>query len=158
MSLADRLGRSIVLVALPAVVAAAGVWWWRTEVTGVNPALALVDQVTIDGFTQLVSGVTFDDPPTAYAQYLGATDDHVLDRVHAPGVRLTVRADPVSDPKPDAIVIAVGDAPRDCQLVLERFLPTAAPFARHGVGPRQAAELQNGTLTKLQLKVYCPEP
>ncbi|MEV6562826.1 hypothetical protein AB0M22_44410 [Nocardia sp. NPDC051756] len=138
------------------VLITAGVWWWREHKPGPNPALTLADQVTIDGFTRLTTGVIFDNPPSAYATYIGDTNDHILDQFHAPGIRIIPRSDPTRDPPPDSIVLAVGDAPHGCSLTLERFLPTAAPYARHGVTRVQAANLENGTQTKLQLKILCP--
>ncbi|MFB8278024.1 hypothetical protein [Nocardia colli] len=138
------------------VLVTAGVWWWRDHRFGPNPALIMVDQVTIEGFTKLTSGVIFDNPPSAYATYLGDTTDHILDRLHAPNTRIFPRSDPLRDPLPDSLVIAVGDAPQGCSLTLQRFLPTAAPYARHGVTRAQATNLENGTQTKLQLKIHCP--
>lgn len=155
MARAERFVRWGVVITSSVALVAAVMWWREERPPGVNSALIMVDQVNIDGFTRLTSGVVSDNPPTVYAQYIGDTDDHVFDRVHAPGVRIIARSDPPRDLPPDSIVIAVGNAPDGCALKLERFLPTAAPYARRGVDPAQAANLENGTQMKLELMILC---
>ncbi|WP_405484262.1 hypothetical protein [Nocardia sp. NBC_00511] len=121
---------------------------------GPNSALTLVDQVTIPGYTRLVFGVTVDDPPTAYAQYFGDPDAQLLEHFQAPGIQLVPRTDPLGDDY--SRMIALGEAPNGCELLLLQFLPTPSPLARAHLTSAQTTDFLHGTRVKLQVRTECP--